>query len=265
MMEVVTPHRLDTEHKRFSIHPESMFFMNGLRAAFMKFNRQYPYISGLGFFGSRTRGQEHEKSDIDLIIFSDSSKFPKRTKPLEDPYFIIETFKGRLIQAGNGIRIHMAEDDISERTTERCIKELAASRPRRIFDRIVGIDPKTNLGVSLLELSLASRFFLAVGDDIYRSRKFILDKLKTMPDGDRCWKIIMDALAKIESGSRRKKGNHRQYQEYPQTIEEAERYFLIRSYQEFLPAESDEQQLARDSSLRERIGWLINGLLLNPR
>lgn len=251
------------EQKRFPINSQSLELMKGLRDVFTEMQEQRPYLSGLGFFGSRTRGQEHNSSDIDLVIFYDSSKFPKKTTPLKNPNFVIESFKGRLIQAGNGVKIHMVVDDISQKITEKYIEELISSRPRQIFERIVGKDPKTDLGVPVSQLSLAGRFFLAIGNDIYRSRRFILERLKAMPDGDRYWQILMGALAKVESGSRRRKGNHRQYQRYPQTIEEAEWYFLIRLEQVVIIPEADEQRLEENLGAQGMIGNLVKGVIPN--
>jgi predicted nucleotidyltransferase len=37
-----------------------------LRATLQELKSDYPYLSGLSFFGSRTKGTEHSKSDYDV-------------------------------------------------------------------------------------------------------------------------------------------------------------------------------------------------------
>lgn len=62
------------EKRRFVISPESVEMLKKTREAFSRLKQNYLFLSGLGFFGSRTKGREREDSDIDVVIFYDSSR-----------------------------------------------------------------------------------------------------------------------------------------------------------------------------------------------
>lgn len=61
-------------NSRFTIDKESTDIFNWLREDLKQVQKQYPFIKGLGFFGSRTLGRNHAKSDIDLCVFYDTSE-----------------------------------------------------------------------------------------------------------------------------------------------------------------------------------------------
>lgn len=76
-------------------------------------------------------------------------------------------------------------------------------------------------------LGLTSRFFLGVGEGLYRNREYILRKFEEMgANGERYFQALMSYLHYTE---RTKPGEKRavpQYQHYPQTIAEARQYFV---------------------------------------
>jgi len=75
--------------------------------------------------------------------------------------------------------------------------------------------------------SLYYRFFLAVGDEVYANRKYILDKLAQMPNGDKYFQILMRSLAWFERGKKDPSDNTpTSFKELPQTIKEARSYFI---------------------------------------
>lgn len=57
------------EQERFVVYPDSMKGMKSLKSEFGILKQDYPYLSGLGFFGSRTKGKEHEGSDLMYLYF----------------------------------------------------------------------------------------------------------------------------------------------------------------------------------------------------
>src|SRR5215469_1536883 len=67
--------------RRFAIDAENLELFLLLKATLPDVQKQFPFIKGVGFFGSRTKGKTRSTdsempSDIDICLFSDSSEEP---------------------------------------------------------------------------------------------------------------------------------------------------------------------------------------------
>ena len=62
------------ESKRFAISPESIGLIKDIKAVFLERQKQFPFLSGVGFYGSRVIGREKEGSDIDIILYYNSQR-----------------------------------------------------------------------------------------------------------------------------------------------------------------------------------------------
>lgn len=218
---------------RFVIKPESMEGFKSLRSTFQEMQQQYPYLSGLGFFGSRTKGAEKKRSDYDTIAFYDSSKMTSGTMIVKDWMQIVNKLDRSL-----GRRTHIDQKmkpklldgsigalkiDISETATNEDLakfKESADPYIHRDIDDILGkVD-------GIHADHIMSRFHLSVGDDVYANRKYILDQLSTSQNGDKYFQILMRLLGEVERlfGS----SSTPNFDRLPQTIDEARRYFITK-------------------------------------
>lgn len=129
--------------------------------------------------------------------------------------------------AGNTILLR----DLSQKVTDKTLQDFAheifsLQREHRInFD-----DPEAFVRIDHFSRSgfdLCSRFFLAVGSDVYKNRQYILDTLEKTPRGREVFKAIMCFLQRLErTRSVPGKPPLTPYPHYPKTIEEARRYFL---------------------------------------
>lgn len=223
------------EKKRFVISPESIAGMKRLRGCFLELKQQYPFLSGLGFFGSRTKGKENEKSDFDICIFYDSSKIHLPTQKRREDWDQIKT------KLGKQINTHLDWNLLNEPPT--VIIDINPEITRNDFELFIqSATPFINRDVNSLgrfELlinrigsisihQLYLRFILAVGDEVYSNRRYILEQFKTTPNGDKYFQIFMKLLALHERGTE-VRYSVPTYTHYPQTIEQAEKYFLTKS------------------------------------
>lgn len=216
------------EQKRFVINPESMEGMKFLRETFLELQGDHPFLSGLGFFGSRTKGTEKPDSDYDVCIFynSDRLEFGRGTK--DEWGQIINRLESQLnihldrhvqdSSAGSRINISQERTDQAFDTFRWAVKPFL-DRPADSFIQNVWFIPPVQ--------DLYSRFFLTVGNEVYENRRYLFNRLKTDPKGEFYFQVLMGCLGHFE---RDNDGNHKvstpNYPGYPQTIEDAEKYFL---------------------------------------
>ncbi len=208
------------EKKRFIIHPESLKAMKGVRDSFAELKKKYPYLSGLSFFGSRTKGTESEGSDFDLIVFYNSDKM-RSSEKVDSHGHILNS----LIRKSFLSDIDMDKVDISRKETMNEIDYFI-----KVADRALqgAYNPRHLLFWSR---PLVTRFYLAIGDGLYENRRLILDKFKSMGhEGDKYFAMLMDVLGASERNNDREGKEYvPRYDRYPKFITEAEKYFTVKS------------------------------------
>lgn len=215
--------------KRFIIKTESVEGMSIVKDTLKKLGEQYPYLSGIGFFGSRVKGTDSQVSDFDICVFYNSDRMDPDMRSKDDWREITETLEKELgikidrhiLDPSGGLRINL-----SEKSTLKQI-EMFVQAAESIVGQDVNIDTLLKeVGIPPVQ-DLYSRFFLAVGDEVYKNRKFILDELEKKKQGDDYLRILMRSLASFERGNDPSKVNTPQYEGYPKTIEEARDYFNL--------------------------------------
>lgn len=212
---------------RFIMHRESREGFNRLRSAFSEAQKIYPYLSGFGLFGSRTKGTEHFKSDYDISFFCNLERMSLLQLDNREEWWNIrrtleQKLGGRIdngiVSPSSGMQI-----DISKKSTDKQIK-MFIKAASNIVDQ--DVDESTMVrSAGLASQDIYSRFLLTVGDEVYENRQYILDTLKAVPNGDGYFRILMRFLDWHERGDLMKVQTPR-YGGYPQSIAEAEEYFL---------------------------------------
>ncbi len=213
----------------FGISPESMELLKDARAQFIKLKEKIPELGGITFFGSRTLGTEKPESDIDCVLFAELNESP------EKKYDHLFELKGKaqeelnLYQKNtNSLVPYSIMDiiDISKEGTDEDIKD---------FQHLVNEQKRGRLGFTKGSTtqpppsasSLITRFFLGIGEGLYENRKYILEKLAQEKDGDMLWQKIIEYLSYFErTGKTAKRPGLPAYENYPQTLAEAEKFFI---------------------------------------
>jgi predicted nucleotidyltransferase len=157
-MESVSLH----EQYRFPVTPESMQIMQKAKLAISELTNSHPYLSGIGFFGSRTKGREKPESDLDVIIFYDSSKIDASRNKDEE---LLEIKNNLSETLGVELGSHVGwEKDISLIKTDIDIynyinfSSSLSSMSREDAVKIIEKMPEAQ--------NLFSRFFLATGEGV---------------------------------------------------------------------------------------------------
>jgi Polymerase beta, Nucleotidyltransferase len=215
------------EEKRFIINSESRAVLKNLRESFNKIQQKNPHLSGLGFFGSRTKGAERENSDYDLIVFYDSSK---------NLLLGADDFAMKFMNAGFVSNLFKGEDkpdivqcDITAKENKRRVRNFINEVHKHVRQ-----DGFCEKGWDRDLFPLQAQFYLAVGDDVYKSRKLILEEFKSVPNGDKYFQTFMKSLAYIERKATRPQHvelghiDLPMYERFPKNIREAEKYFTIK-------------------------------------
>ena len=225
------------EQKRFVINPESMAGMKRLRSTFAELKEEYPWLSGLGFFGSRTKGIGHDESDLDVCIFFNSDK-------MDTAWYFGDwaTIAGKL-QEGLGIKLdkklkHPMQGqyvDISTRSTEEQIKSF-----------IKGVDENWFAPIG----NLFFRFFLTVGDEVYLNREYVLDHFESIPEGNKYFRVLMKDMSRFERGNSADKPSTPNYKRYPKNIKQARKYFITKS----VDGVSEDQTSLQSEEILSEIG-----------
>ncbi len=119
---------------RFIVNPESANRIKKLENAFTELKQRYPYLSGFGIFGSRTKGKEHIDSDYDICVFYNSDRITSLKDGNREEWqriraSIEETLGGhldhRIENPSAGLRININR----ERTNEELEMFVDAARP----------------------------------------------------------------------------------------------------------------------------------------
>lgn len=258
------------ENHRFLIHDRSLAMIRSLRDNLVELNKEFKLISGLSFFGSRTKGLENEYnpnkpdklgSDFDFCVFYDGTAFGREVRadePLPREILVIDpvtkglridSVKARHFRDLQNARHHF-EADLQHRCRETVLNSMdnqINQEGKSIFIVDISKDATSRAleefyaSVQMNEghfsdenVKLLSRFFLGVGDGLYSNRLFILDHLQKRPDGEKLFKILMQRLGEFERTRdnlpEKPSTDATPYGSYPTTIEEAKKYFLTRQY-----------------------------------
>ena len=207
--------RLETH--RFVINPESLGAMKRVRDALPVLQGEFPYLKGVGFFGSRTKGMENQDSkisDLELCLFFDDTDYQGSSA-----YNNLMSAQSTIREI-TGLEIDPFLVNISRANTDSNID---------MFSKIANYalsHGNSHLGFSLPVCDLMFQFSLAVGDDVYKNRAYILNKFKTLPQGEEYFQLLMDALTRTERSFI--KYPIPDYEHMPKTIAEAEKYFLTK-------------------------------------
>lgn len=248
------------EARRFKPTPESSRLFKQFRKELKDAQKEMPEVRGLGFFGSRTIGQENASdtpnpSDLDLIVFYDGeSPLARELDPSErrlrgigyDPHkkYIQSYFSKRMqdlnLPVDKDVHRTIGAIDISPNETTSKLRLLNREfddyvkkgilkpweAPEWDEEHFMGVGYNSSIQEPVL-WSLASRFFLVIGEDVYRSRKFILDSLAETEDGEKYFTLLMNFLQYTErEKATEKRPNTPSYEGYPKNIKEARSYFL---------------------------------------
>ena len=227
------------EQKRFVITPESLNAMKRVRDALPGLQEQYPFLSGVSFFGSRTKGIEHEGSDLDLRIFYDTSKSKDLTSTFGGLSQAVPHVKkdskyelAGKISAIAGLNLDTSHDgwavDISKERTDKYIEMFTEISSEGIGGEGATDDLIDHIRSTPPGQNLLGQFFLAIGDGVYANRAYILDQFSQVPHGEEYFQILMECLARMERASNHKYLTPR-YEGLPKTINEARKYFLTKS------------------------------------
>lgn len=214
------------EQKRFPVTEGSLEVMKKARDVFAELKVEFPYLSGVGFFGSRTRGMERSDSDMDACIFYDANQLLIDTNIDNEMARIRDRFSE---VTGVPLGQHIGwSKDLSQEKTDIDIYN---------FFKFAGMVGNRNRGEAIAVLeripetqNLFSRFFLAVGDGVYDNRQYILDQFSEVPEGDKYFGLLMGSLASFERDNRPDRSDIPLYTRYPQTIVAAREYFLTQPH-----------------------------------
>lgn len=172
------------EQNRFVMNPDTKDGIRRLDSTFLNLKQQFPYLSGLGFFGSRTKGVEKTESDYDVCIFYDSSKMDPQLGTRSQWNNIIEELETNLgnrldtkvDKPGDGLRI-----DISKEATDNQLEIFLESAEPFVNSITYDATLVENTGNPSTQ-NLYFRFFLTIGEEVYKNRKYILERLKSIPN-----------------------------------------------------------------------------------
>jgi hypothetical protein len=207
------------ESERFKPTQESLEKMKQMREVLPSLQEQFPYVSGLGFYGSRTKGLEGPNSDADVIMFFNREKL---TDPTDEDYGFRDVRYALSDAAGITIDEKDFAVDISESGTLNDIKTFIKNVDYDVADPKLAPD---QINLRLIKTpttrKLFGRFFLATGSDIYQNRQYVLERFKEIPNGDVYFHRLMQCMAEFESDTRK----DAEIARYPTTIAEAEKYF----------------------------------------
>lgn len=209
------------EAKRFAINPDSLEMFKKARSVYTEFSHEYPFLAGIGIYGSRTRGTERPDSDLDLKIFYDINKVN-----IESDYIgKLEEVRERIANSvGVKLDDHVFLKNISIEKTDidiynyfKFARTLNKAEPDQAVVAIANMQEAENL---------FARFLLGVGNGLYANRKYVLDEFSGYADGDKYFDLLMKALGTFERDRRGRRPDIPKFQGYPSTIEEARAYFL---------------------------------------
>lgn len=191
-----------SSEKRFRINQTDLESFKSLRKKIENLMIEYPYLSGLGFFGSRVKGIAKPRSDYDVCIFYNSEKMSWDSGRPAEWIVIIQkleatintNFDHRILTSSDGLRINISE----KRTTqviEGYISMLKKAKERGLQDQ----ELIAEMGQIPYTQDLFARFFLCVGNEVYKNRKFIVNYLQKVEDGNNYLGVLMKCLENFQN------------------------------------------------------------------
>lgn len=240
------------ETSRFQLSSESLELIKKARIQLEKLKQTEPAVLGFGFFGSRIIKNENKESDLDCIIFYDGSKYDKDTEDKlvwNDEKF---EFEAKTIKHEKTIRHN--QDLIYGKLKSR-LYDIKTNETHWIPYQVANTVDLSHNGIieniehfkEFIELNkfksgeygsekglsndiwgTVAPFFLSVGDGVYKARLNLLSELERRSDGEDIWKQIIGCLSWIERDAETKKRySLSKYKFYPQTIEDAKKFFKV--------------------------------------
>lgn len=202
---------------RFKIDHQSAEMIGSVCSGYTELKEEYPYLQGLGFFGSRVIGKQSSGSDLDICIYLDRSDVGYSRTCDEILIMKLEDLSGVEIGRHPGLVV-----DVSREGTEEAIGNyLRLTESVRYYPQ----EKKIAEVVKSHEASnLFSRFFLHFGDGIEKNRKFVLDELEEYA-GPGDFELLMRGLAYFEQYRMHGNSEEFNFENYPTTIEEARKIF----------------------------------------
>lgn len=227
---------LKLETSRFQISNESLELMKKARIHLKELQKIKPEVLGLGFFGSRVTKNEHDESDLDCMIFYDGSVYDKKEDEpkLHDKDIIYGQLRLSLYEINynnsSSVPYEIANSvDISDTGLKRSIEKfnqlvIVKNTPNNEELALVGKEGKPRTVV----WKMISPFLFSIGDGVYKARTKILNQLEKMENGEQIWKEIIFCLSYVErDNATKKRDSLPKYKFYPQTIEEAKKFFKL--------------------------------------
>ena len=194
---------------------DSLGHMKFLRDNIREIQTGIPQVKGIAFFGSRKKGVEKQTSDLDTVIFYDSTEltasgkvefFTPDNKPVSDyrekmeaynrdkeklekiKQNIINRVSQLMIQRGlpvdhdrrTGLHGSILLVDISQAGTDKALEKFF-----RYIDGFQNADDIKPDGINGPTFELVSRFFLGVGDALYENRKYVEQEINKKNDREK--------------------------------------------------------------------------------
>ena len=238
---------------RFAPRNTSIEKMQSFQEWLPDLQKHIPQVKGMGFFGSRTTGTDRSSvpgSDLDVVAFFDNSEVVNKLFESGRPedgvraFHLQRALEGRIREAvtekmqslnlpinrsttNKGPNETIFTNDISEVVTKLAINHFITF----VDGKAIAKNPSPEADISAYEpiiWGLVSRFHLAIGSEVYQSRKFILDELQKLPNGEKYFKILMRYLQLIERRKVTKsRGSLPDFKHLPDTIDEARSFFML--------------------------------------
>lgn len=230
---------LNLETKRFNLSQETLNFLKQARLDLQELQKTASFLYGFSFFGSRMNGTEKQDSDLDIAVLYDNNSLTYtdwREFALPFKYFGKDDIRG--MEGMVDIKLSV-KDWLNEINKNRDFK--VPYHPAVITDiSYDGIkenihdfssDLKHNPGNDRLHYvwPMITPFFLSIGDNTYKARSEIFSELESRSDGEKLWQEIVKKLNYIDrEGPEEKRKFLPDFKQYPQTIVEAKKFFLLK-------------------------------------
>lgn len=215
--------------KRFNISPESIAILKNVKIDFFKLKEKISELNGIAFFGSRTLGREKPESDIDCVLFIESSEISdeksnrivKITKIATRELNSYQKSRNSLVPYNALLVLNISKEETDKDINDfRDVVNEQIKGKREFTEGEAGLPPSP-------AYKLLTRFFLGTGEGLYKNRKYILEKLAQEKDGEILWQKIIEYLSYFErTGKTTKRPGLSPYDNYPKTIAEAQKFFI---------------------------------------
>lgn len=225
---------------------------------------KYPWFIGVSIYGSTTKGNTKETSDLDYNVFVDSTKL-NDVPVIEDPeklkiLNLAVIWNIDPVEITKNTKLHYLLHTITSEAHEFNMQApILVNLSREILEKLILAEVQALIGKKAnFENPLIRCFMLAPKSKLYGIRKFILDTLENIDDshpgvsGDKLFQQLMLQLKYHERAHDRGIGAEPfrminkslrmadptkrihfpevPYAHYPQTIEEARKYFLTSEF-----------------------------------